>query len=57
MTFGEYMSYVDESAMKSAIRNLIAEGLLRVGVNKNSVMYDLPPKVQYYWGSFVELRL
>ncbi len=55
--YWEYMPYVDESATESALRNLIAEGLPRVGVDKNSVMYDLPPKVQYYWSYFVELLL
>lgn len=55
--YWEYMPYVDESATFSAVSNFMREGLPRVGVAKKSVMYDVPPNVQYYWTYLVEIIL
>lgn len=55
--YREYIPYVDESANVSAVNNLLNEGVPRVGVSKNSVMYDRPPVGHYYWTYLPELLL
>ena len=55
--YWNYMPMVDESATFSAVNNLMKEGLPRVGVSKESVMYDRPVKGHYYWVYLLECIL
>ncbi len=55
--FWNYMPYVDESANIAAVNNLLKEGVPRVGVSKESVMYDKTVEGHYYWVYLLELIL
>lgn len=48
------MPFIDESATVSAVENLIHEGVPRVGVSKDNIIYDEPPQGHFYWVYFLE---